>query len=381
GPLFAVDLPQLEGDPPAMAKVRTIVIGVEGRGAGRWRKAFGRDAERWQVPSDVHTGWYFIRLCDAEDHLIDSLDFRYIAGLKSIDVKGVGLETGFDTAYARVTFQHDETTSVRVADSTLSGMPHTRAVHGRSTVFEWQHHPDVRKPAFEVRDGGHPVFITLDADIIWWALLKDIQEPGPAWRASPIDLTSADFDPTSSSELFVRFPSLSGLNAFVGFSNADRRKLTIADATASVHLYGFSDASELRTFGRRELKLWVRGEDGEIERTIASVAAQIKCPWCEFQGDQTVLLDHLLAQHHDHCFERLKLRGEGVDGPDAIFVCLVSGCGQYYPDSRLPEENPITRLGRHSNERHPTNMTFKKISNHQDISNLLGLREKWVWKC
>jgi hypothetical protein len=26
-------------------------------------------------------------------------------------------------------------------------------------------------------------------------------------------------------------------------------------------------------------------------------------------------------------------------------------------------------------------MSFKKISGRQDIENLIGLKEKWVWKC
>src|SRR5262249_16674906 len=76
-----------------------------------------------------------------------------------------------------------------------------------------------------------------------------------------------------------------------------------------------------------------------------------------------------------------KLRGDKVAGPSSIFVCLVSGCGQYYPDSPLPEENPVSLLSRHSNARHPNSTAYKRISSQHDIHNLLGLTEKWVWKC
>jgi hypothetical protein len=384
GSLFAGQLPALEGDTALMEKVRTIVVGVEGRGPGRWREAYTYpgDTAPWQLPSSVPSGWYLVRLYDTQDRLIDSIDFRYIAGLKSIDVKGGGPTGGFDATDVRVTFRHDEGTSVQLGDSTLPQMPHTPEMGVGWTAFEWRHHPDIRRPVFEVRDGGQPVLVTIDTDIIWWALIQNVQLAEPAWQASPIELTAVHFAPESDSKIVLRFPRSSKFDAFIGFTGAERRKLLITDKQAFVQLYGFGDAPELQRFGKHSLKLWIRAEESEMELEIGRVISRIKCSWCEYQShDESALLDHLLGQHHERFFEQLKLRGEDVDRPDAIFVCLVSDCGQYYPESRLPEENPISRLSRHSNERHHSKMAFKKISSPQDINNLLGLHEKWVWRC
>src|SRR5262249_16494510 len=118
----------------------------------------------------------------------------------------------------------------------------------------------------------------------------------------------------------------------------------------------------------------------QFEFVVATLTIARKCQWCEsWMNGQEEMLDHVLGQHHERCFEKLVLKGEGVSR--AIFVCLVSGCGQYYPESFLPGENPIDRLSRHSNQMHPKTMAYRKVDNPQDIRNLLGLREKWVWKC
>jgi hypothetical protein len=384
GPLFVADLPILEGDRGAMAKVQTVVIGAEGRGSGRWRGEYELNAARWRLPEDVRTqgsGWYFMRLYDAADDLIDSFAFRYATGLKSIDVNGAGLTQGQDEI--RVTFFHDEGVSVTMIASILSLVEHSTVPEPQSTLFVWPCHPNVRDPIFEVRDRGGPVRVTLDTDRIWWALGNEPRELEPAWQSSPIELIPELCSPMSNAQLLVRFPRSAAVDAFIGFRRGDRRKIQIAADRASVYLHGFSEASEIRTFGCHKLKLWVCGSDNEFGIDVANVSVSMKCRWCDAQmNEQEYMLDHLLSQHHEHCFERLKLRGQEVAGPNAIFVCLVSGCGQYYPDSPLSEENPISRLSRHCNDRHPNNsMVFKRISGQQDIENLLGLREKWVWKC
>ena len=52
----------------------------------RQMEAQRRWSESWQEQVRKHgSGWYFARLYDERDDLIDSLDFRYVEGLKDID--------------------------------------------------------------------------------------------------------------------------------------------------------------------------------------------------------------------------------------------------------------------------------------------------------
>jgi hypothetical protein len=389
GLLFTGTLLVLQGEAGAMEAVRAIVLGAEGPGKGRWRQQYDReasDAESWPLPDDVRaqgSGWYFIRLYDVEDDLIDSFAFRYIGGLKSIDVEGAGLTQGLDEI--RVTFAHDEGVSVVITDSILSSVEHSTAREPRSTLFAWPCHPGVREPIFEVRDGGKPVPVTLDTDRVWWALVNEPRASEPAWQSSPVQLMPEHCAPESDAELLVRFPRSAAVDAFIGFNSADRRKIPIGAGRASVQLHGFSDASELRRFGEQKLKLWVCANGSELELDVAKVSVSMKCPWCETHMiEQEEMLGHLLSRHHESCFERLDLTGEeliksGI--PRYLLVCPEDG--QYYPDSPLPEEKALRRMESHYRQSHPdvASLKYLWIGDPQQIRNLLGLREKWVWKC
>ena len=143
GPLFAGELPALQGDAGAMKSVRTIVLGAEGSGPDRWRKQFvcnANGSDSWPISEDVRaqgSGWYFVRLYDVEDHLIDSLDFRYAAGLQKVEVATPDpKQNHLDEAPVRVTFTHNEDVSVKMVDivppqlehSTLRDSPSTTSV-------------------------------------------------------------------------------------------------------------------------------------------------------------------------------------------------------------------------------------------------------------
>jgi len=69
--------------------VRILVIGEEGKGRKRWRTALTPDPNTLvqELPSEVLSrkgGWYFIRFYNQDDDLIESLDFRFMSGLKDI---------------------------------------------------------------------------------------------------------------------------------------------------------------------------------------------------------------------------------------------------------------------------------------------------------
>ncbi|MFQ5472912.1 MAG: hypothetical protein ACE5FA_08530, partial [Dehalococcoidia bacterium] len=85
GPLFGREPPRLrvEGaEEPAQ-----VVVGVEGaspRRRPRQTAASFDDMRNW---FDEHEpDWFFVRLYDANDDLLDSLDFRYAKGLEAIEI-------------------------------------------------------------------------------------------------------------------------------------------------------------------------------------------------------------------------------------------------------------------------------------------------------
>ncbi len=385
GPLFAGEPPTLDLDNyDDLAKVRAIVFGVEGRGPGRWRgkwKANGDWSESWQEQVRKHgSGWYFVRLYNERDDLIDSLDFRYVGGLKDVNNECADTKSRLERESISLKFVHDENVSVDIADAApqLQG-PIVRGPP--TTAFAWPIDPNIRKAIFVVRDRGSEVRATFDTDRIWWSLANGSAASSPSWQLSPLELKPDDFGAVSNTVVSFRFPSSSSLEALVGFEYGDRRALLIrVDGQAALDLNTFSEVPNLANFGIQTLRLWIREGDNEFDLAVAHINNSKKCRWCDvWLSGPEEMSDHVLTQHHDRCFERLELKGEGM--AQAILVCLAPSCGQYYPESFLPGEYAVDRLNRHANLRHPHTMAYKRIDNPQDIRNLLGLKEKWVWKC
>ncbi len=90
GPLFGSKPPQLRIlSGQEWTGVGTIVVGEEGSGKQRWRTQFCPDTKHQEqdLPSEVAArggGWYFVRIYDTNDNLLESLDFRFVCALQDI---------------------------------------------------------------------------------------------------------------------------------------------------------------------------------------------------------------------------------------------------------------------------------------------------------
>jgi predicted nucleic acid-binding Zn-ribbon protein len=300
GPLFGGELPLLGADKDEdWAKVHTIVVGVEGRGPGRWRdkcKLNGSGSGDWQERVRPQgSGWYFVRLYDSDDDLIDSLDFRYVKGLKRIEtVRG---EQALNREHVFIEFVHDENVSVNFTEETPH-LPHRSVRPGTSTVFSWPIDPHFAKVRFAVCEGEQDVRVSLDTDRIWWALATGSHAQAPDWQLSGIELDRDDFAPMSTAALLFRFPHQAKLGASIGFERSDRRELVFKLGESMVPLNAFGDSIDGEKFGRQNLKLWISESGSELEFVIASLSIPHKCQWCEsWVNGQEEMLEHVMSQH------------------------------------------------------------------------------------
>jgi hypothetical protein len=385
GPLFIGDPPTLQADCNG-AQVRTIVLGEEGPGTGKWRDSYdleGISNGGWPLPKDIRDraiGWYFARLYDGQGDLVDSLDFRHVAGLHSMDVTSVRGNGAADKV--SVIFRHDESVSVYPSDSLPSELIQTPASQRGSTTFLLRRDPGVPEAQFQLRCRGRTIRVSADTDTIWWARVDPSLQEEPRWQLKTIELTPEDFGPTSNIELLIRIPRSISNTAFLGFHRDERRNIgkPKSDRTRVIRLHEYSEAPDLTRLGTHTLYLWLPN-DAEVQRAeIAKIKVFKKCPWCEECGAEPEdLAAHLLREHHDRLFERLVLRGGANSSTDRRSGFACSQCGKFYPESRLPDENPITLLGLHSNESHRGRVAFtKRIRSFNDLP---GDGEKWIWKC
>jgi hypothetical protein len=113
GPLFGGSPPRIHIAVGGWSDVGTIVLGQEGSGKERWQ--MGSNPKPGQPEQDLPTeivsrkaGWYFLRFYDSQDELIDSLDFRFIAGLRGITIhQNSPFPPSTEHVPATVEFLHD----------------------------------------------------------------------------------------------------------------------------------------------------------------------------------------------------------------------------------------------------------------------------------
>jgi hypothetical protein len=388
----------LRGSVDGLSSVRTVVVGDEGRGSAKWRRAYmlnGHGPAGWQLPDDVlkrGSGWYFVRLYDATNELIDSLDFRYVPRLRAINASMPQLKKSTDELPVSIEFVHESGVTIArlgsPADSIASilGVQRNEDFY-QTTRFEWPLNPDTREATFEIEDAGKPVFVTFETDRIWWSEFFSSQpDAGRQWLSSSIELPVEAFAPESNTEVRFRFPRSSTIQASVGFDHALRRDIGRADAEGIVglRLHEFCEAQELTDLGTHALSLWICEGDQEIQLDVAKVTIAKTCRWCDFRtACSKDCVDHVVHEHHDELFNRLELREDEIIGstlPQAVFICME--CGLAYPRDLRPERNATSLILRHFNVAHPnTHPHFKRVDRPETLRNLFAQRQKVIWKC
>ena len=278
GPLFAVAPPRISVADGTWQGVRTIVLGEEGKGAGKWRKAFkpNPDLPEQTMPVDLanrRAGWYFARFYDHEDELIDSLDFRFCAGLRRVQTHQ---SQPFPSAGG-----HDAATVELEHDSEWQVVPSV-ATHGDVTIERKSDRTVLRIPPRPERDltrwklgphAGPQAEIALLVERVWWAV-SAVAEPPSEWEDICLILSVEDFSATSGEAIWLRLPRPRWTDCvLVGFQ-PDRRRPYVPRVTehmVAIPLRDFSDAPALADRTKDcALKVWVNS----IEAVIAAIPGE-----------------------------------------------------------------------------------------------------------
>jgi len=261
------------------SSVGTIVIGQEGSGQQRWRESFNPkpDQAEQELPQELlkrKAGWYFLRFYDLSDTLIDSLDFRFVAGLKGISIATAGPAPSPDGHVERtVKILHDAGYSV-----TPSGQECLR-LHvecgAETTILTIPPSADCDLTYWLIRPlngNGQDVRFGILIERIWWALSGLNTEPTP-WRDKPLPLAPDNFAAASDMAIWVRFPKPRWVsNVSAGFSRARSRKfpVKVTDSSAAIPLRDFSGTQELDDrAGEHQFKVWLEIGQGTYEVTVA----------------------------------------------------------------------------------------------------------------
>jgi len=141
GPLFGERPPNIGMiAEQGWSDVGVVVVGEEGGGQNRWRMQFVPQvgAEEQKLPEEIaerRGGWYFVRIYDNNDNLLESMDFRFLGGLKDIRIESSDClpgPNGHDNVI--VQFLHQTSCEVELIDENARYALEIRRESGQTIV-------------------------------------------------------------------------------------------------------------------------------------------------------------------------------------------------------------------------------------------------------
>ncbi|MDI6848759.1 MAG: 30S ribosomal protein S9 [Candidatus Saccharicenans sp.] len=286
GPLFGKDLPRIcAQDAEVWENVRTIVVGEEGSGRGRWRAEFSPNTGQTEqhLPSELADrkgGWYFLRFYDQNHRLIDSIDFRFLSVLKDIRViQPFPLPAGDGHKLACVELVHEADCVVQPASNL--GKIEIKCQDGK-TILSVPPDPTCDKSRWLVgQERGPKVEVTINVERVWWALGKENSQPFE-WQDQPFTLSRNDFSTTSNKALWLRLPRHRWVDkVLVGFERSKARPydVRVKEHTVAIPLREFGDSSEIAdTIHEHRLRLWIARNQQEMEGVLAVLPSSELAP-------------------------------------------------------------------------------------------------------
>lgn len=286
GPLFGGAPPRircaLEG---GWYDIRTIVVGEEGSGSGKWREEFAPTASSvdQELPAALKakaSGWYFVRLYDCNEDLVESLDFRFATALTAIrftQPEPFPSEAGH--ASTTLEFRHDSDCVVEPCErqAAILSVEHqaggTIAVVPADPAFDrtyWELKPRLRSPV--------PISVLVER--LWWRAGVEHSPPAETgWCDRPLALERDAFKATSDAVLYLRLPKRRWVNeVMVGFTETKRRSCKVrADSRYfSIALREFGDAAEIADkSGDYALKAWINLGIRELTCVMCAVRSEM----------------------------------------------------------------------------------------------------------
>jgi hypothetical protein len=228
GPLFGREPPRFRVE--GVEEPSLFVVGVEGPSPGsRSRQAAVSFDELRDWLDDNEPGWFYVRAYDANDELLESLDFRYMKGLEAIEVDELSSPLPGPEGHrpATVVFRVAPGTMV----SPVDGPPEIISLDpARAERVVLPARPDAGRSTWRLSAGtGNCVDVVVHVPRIWWAITASGNADEPhAWSDRLHMLSVDDLRPTSPMHLSVLLPEPGWADEVtVGFRDGSPRRLPV----------------------------------------------------------------------------------------------------------------------------------------------------------
>ncbi len=342
GPLFGKENPRMSvPNKRVWEDVGMVIVGEEGRGRKKWREELKLKVEdKEQELKTRGSGWYFVRVYDKNDELIESMDFRFVRSLRAIKIRHHGPVPS--------DYQHKPATAELIHCGGLKIQPgHIREQSLRinhsdeEVVIEIPAHQNFDRTKWLLSDEDRrQVPITILVPRIWWVIGDEETEPSD-WCCASLKARGSDFKATSNKALWVRFPNQSWVKSVLAgfdYSRAKQYRVKVTEQTVAIPFRDFCDSEEIGSLGSPPVKIWFQYEDNEYELVSLNVKTSIKCKRCDFlTGDEGNFWRHIESCHIDSLFRPLtydEMRKYFPQLPLKIYKC---GYCTFYAESDDPK--------------------------------------------
>ncbi len=274
GELFVGNTPPKLTPAPGVVWAR---VGEEEEGDGGWKGENFNPAERSLAEVlNGRQGWFFVRVYDAEPELMDSVEFRYLRGLREILVNGERygehtLLVPLPTGYPPTTVRFSGADGAIVRPIPLS---ETMCVDAREDSLIVPPHRDADRISCVLESDAGRVDIELTLPRIWWRMEHEEGEPG-AWRDTSLEMTRQEFRRRADEKaaIWLSLPQRVE-SAAIGFDNELNQKLNLYKKNGNdveIRLDDFVDHKQIDRPLNEEASLNIGC--GEYVSTLIRVAA------------------------------------------------------------------------------------------------------------
>lgn len=319
-----------------------IVVGEEGGGGNRWRESFIpnssiRDQTNLIDLISERSGWYFLRIYDGNNDLVESMDFRFLKNLQSIQIEGCPSclpgPNGYENILIR--FVHHPDCKVELIDMDKQHFLDVQREIGQTTV---------NVPANAALDKSNWILIDRSAQVgvttiigrIWWSF-GTLESMPSAWMDKCIPLSRKEFSAITNNALWVKLPRPRFKRKIgVGFNQTQKRfyEVKVGSSEAAIPLRDFSDCEEiLNPKEKCFFHIFVGSPKGLHMSPALSIISSFTCNRCKFTTtSEQQALSHIdthlidLIQHlpYDELWRR-----SGGSLPREIYRCGYPPCTFY----------------------------------------------------
>jgi len=372
GPLFGLAAPRvrLNGN-LTWADIQTIEVGQEGRGEGEWRQAFAVEASQEEQSLAVITsqgaGWYFVRFKDANNALLESLDFRFCRGLKKIILPELApMPTAMGHTTATIEIQHDNETWVSPTDALSQRIDLIRVRDGTRFRIPYDSHSDTTRWKIG-SDAEQGLEIVTRVERVWWSFAEEAQEPAE-WRAKSEALTLQDFSAMSEKAFWLRLPAPRWAErAQIRFGNDTRLfNFRVDEQTTSTPLRGFETVARVLPLGAHPFRIEIQHNEKTYAASVGELRIAARCKKCDYEAlNEREILEHIRNTHLGEYLRALQYEElVNIDPtlPREIYQCNVPNCNYY--STHDPKQSPTSAIHEHGKREHPNvPRPFQKLQN------------------